>query len=171
MPQQPTPAYGAQSVRKRGKYSTICVLESSPTVLRWDTAVSEDKYTSTPPQGKARTLAGLMENCQYSQMRKRLGSKHPPILQIEPTNVIIDELHLLLRIGDVLLRNVILQADSLDNRVYHHEGRRTDNHLRTLELLVRRCGVTFKISPVSTILHGYSLHVYQNPHLCCSGYQ
>ena len=35
---------------------------------------------------------------------------------LEPTNIIIDELHLLLRIGDVLLRHVILQADNLDRR-------------------------------------------------------
>jgi hypothetical protein len=35
---------------------------------------------------------------------------------------VLDELHLSLRIGDVLLRNVILQADDLDYQPYMAEG-------------------------------------------------
>ena len=105
-------------------------------------------YTSPPPCGKARTSAALNSCVGLSQPKRHLGSKNPPILSLEPSSLVLDELHLLLRIGDVLLRNVILQADSLDHQVYMREGRRSENHLRTLELLVRRCGVSFTISPV-----------------------
>ena len=79
-------------------------------------SVREEVYQSPPPAGKGRTLASLQQNSQFSTPKKHLGSKHTPILQMEPTDIIIDELHLLLRIGDVLLRNVILQADNLDRR-------------------------------------------------------
>ena len=108
-------------------------------------SVHEEVYTSPPPRGKARTLT---ECSQYSQPKRHLGSKNTPIPPLEPSSLVLGELHLLLRVGDVLLRNVILQADSLDHQVYMAEGRRTDNHLRTLELLVRRCGVSFTIAPV-----------------------
>ena len=110
-------------------------------------------YNCPPPHGKARSLATLIHNSQFSQPKKHLGSKNLPILKMEPTSIILDELHLLLRIGDVLLRNVILQADSLDHRVYMAEGRQTNNHLKTLETLVRRCGVSFVIRPVRIICH------------------
>ena len=115
---------------------------------RWDMSVPEDQYISTPPSGKARTLAALEENCKHSQPKRHLGSKHAPLLPIEPSSLVVDELHLLLRIGDILLRNIILQADSLDNKAYAEQGCRTDNHVRSLELLIRRCGISFTISPV-----------------------
>jgi len=34
--------------------------------------------------------------------RKHLGSKHPPLVQTEPKNIILYELHLLLSVGDIL---------------------------------------------------------------------
>ena len=37
--------------------------------------------------------------------RSRMGSLHPPLLNIPLDRVVLDELHLLLRIFDVLLRN------------------------------------------------------------------
>jgi hypothetical protein len=66
----------------------------------------------TQPNGRARTLLSLNESSQFRVPKKHLSSKFVPNLQIEPNNIVIDEL--LLRIGDVLLSNVILQADSLD---------------------------------------------------------
>ena len=58
---------------------------------------------------------------------KHLGSKGTPILRMEPTTLVLDELHLL-RIGDVLLRNVILQANSLGHMVHMMEGRQSDDN-------------------------------------------
>ena len=126
----------------------MCTITYISIIYRWDMSVPEAVYNSPPPNGKARTWDAMMRNCSYSQPKRHLGSKGTPILQTEPSNLVLDELHLLLRIGDVLLRNVILQANSLDHRVYMTEGRQSDDHLRTLETLVRRCGVSFVISPV-----------------------
>ena len=47
--------------------------------------------------------------------QKHLGSIHPPLLNIELTKVIVDELHLLLRVTDLLIRNLISLAASRDH--------------------------------------------------------
>ena len=131
-------------------YTCTCMYRHTQ-LCRWDMTVPEVVYNSPPPHGKGRTLETTITDSSFSQPKKHLGSKEKPILQTEPSNLVIDELHLLLRIGDVLLRNVILQANSLDHMVYMKEGRRSDDHLRMLETLVRRCGVTFIISPVRSL--------------------
>ena len=76
-----------------------------------DMTVPEGEYNSPPPHGKGRTPDTMTRNSSFSWA----------------SNLVIDELYLL-RIGDVLLRNVILQANSLDHMVYIKEGRRSDNH-------------------------------------------
>ena len=91
-------------------------------MFRWDMSVPEEVYCTAHPRGKARTLAGLLENSRFSQPKRHLGSKNTPLLPLEPTCFVLDELHLFLRISDVLLRNVILQADHLDQQVYMAEG-------------------------------------------------
>ena len=108
----------------------------------------EAVYSTAPPVGKSRTLAALYENSKFSQPKRHLGSKHPPILPMEPSNLVLDKLHLLLRIGDILLRNVIPQADSLEQRAYMTQGVRSNSHICTLELLIRQGGVSFTIAPV-----------------------
>ena len=102
-------------------------------------SVPEREYTKPPPDGSARTLELLLKNSAFAQPKKHLGSKHTPILCIHPNNIVLDELHLLLRIEDVLLRNLILQASNLDHCFHMREGRQVDHHLRTLETLIRRC--------------------------------
>ena len=80
----------------------------------WDMSATEETYTTSPPAGKARTLASLHANCTHSRPNKHLGSKYPPLLEIEPSQYVLDELHLLLRVADVLLCNLIHLADQLD---------------------------------------------------------
>jgi hypothetical protein len=58
--------------------------------------------------------------------------------------IVLDELHLLLRIGDVLLRNLILEVDSIGHRRREHNGEES-NGIRELEEAVRACGVSFQI--------------------------
>ena len=55
-----------------------------------------------------------------------------------------DELQLLLRIGDVLLRNLIWYMDSLDHRSKAHMGEQT-NHIRQLKEAIHSCGVSFQV--------------------------
>ena len=138
-------------------------------------SVDEDVYNSPPPTGKARTLASMLHNSKFTVPKKHLGSKNPPILKVEPTQVILDELHLLLRIGDVLLRKVILQADSIDQRQNMHRGGHTENHLRTPQKLPEvlpeedaiQIGTLWKASSISNIhVHCIPLHVIYHVEFC-----
>ena len=68
----------------------------------------------------------------------------PPLIKISLDRVELDELHLLLRIMDVLIRNLIFYADSEDHRQKEHHG--VESHkLRKLEQGIRSCGVCFQI--------------------------
>ena len=76
--------------------------------------------------------------------QKHLGSIHPPLLNIELTKVVVDELHLLLRVTDVLIRNLISLAASRDHEEQQRWGE-CSNHIRQLEQAVQSCKVTFTI--------------------------
>ena len=104
-------------------------------LYRWDTSEPEMKYNTPPPEGKLRTLASLHQNCTLSRPDKHLGSKHPPLLRLEPSKYVLDELHLRLRVSDVLARNLIHFADHLDQQTEFCGGR-TRHHIPNLEQLV-----------------------------------
>ena len=56
------------------------------------------------------------------------GSIHRPLTSIRLHHVILDELHVLLRIFDVMLRNLIMIMKSMDDRLRLH----TNLHLHQL---------------------------------------
>ena len=94
----------------------------------------------------ARTLQSLKDKSKLASKgcHKHLGSIHPPLLDLEPSQIVADELHLLLRISDVLFRNLILYMDHLDHRQRERQGTAPSN-VRKLEKLIRECGVSFAI--------------------------
>ena len=114
---------------------------------RWDTSVPEAVYNTPPPNGTLRTLSSLTTNCAFSKPEKHLGSKHSPLLHLQPSQYVLDELHLLLRVSDVLVRNIIHLADHLDQESGLRRGRR-GTHIPELQQLVQSCGVPFRISQV-----------------------
>ena len=72
--------------------------------------------------------------------RGTMGCKHPPLLQFEVCDIIIDELHLMLRITDVLLRNLVWAMVQLDIT------NRTDEvNISKLVLAIKLCGISFKV--------------------------
>ena len=73
--------------------------------------MDERVYTST----KARSLTRMktLVTKGYCSCAKHLGCVRQPLFDIPLDRIVPDELHLLLRIGDVLLRNLILQVDSM----------------------------------------------------------
>ena len=83
-------------------------------------SVDEEVYTST----KARSLTGMksLVTKGYRSYTKHLGCVRQPLFDIPLDRIVLDELHLLLRIGDVLLRNLILQVDSMGHRRKEHDG-------------------------------------------------
>ena len=68
-----------------------------------------------------------------------MGSQFLPILEIPLDHVIIDELHLFLRIFDVLLRNLIYMALKED------QDHGSNNDITALKKAIAECGVTFSI--------------------------
>ena len=62
----------------------------------------------------------------------------------------LDELHLLLRVSDILIRNLIHLADQLNQRQKQREGAH-GNHMQTLQTLVNSCGVQFKVTQVHSV--------------------
>ena len=76
-------------------------------------------YTSS---NMKRTLASLKKCASLPKSRpasQRLGVQHRPILSLEPESVLIDELHLLLRVGDVLIRNLVWEIVDANRRSTH----------------------------------------------------
>ena len=81
----------------------------------------------------------------YSSCSRHLGCVLPPLLNISLDNIVLDELHLLLRIMDVPIRNLILYADGEDHRQKEHHGAESHN-VRKLEQTIRSCGVCVRAS-------------------------
>ena len=94
-------------------------------VPRWDMSVDKKVYTDISK--KARTLQRMKElsSHSYSTCSRHLGCVLPPLLNISLDNVVLDELHLLLRIMDVLIRNLILYADGEDT----NRGQRSSSRM------------------------------------------
>ena len=72
------------------------------------------------------------------------GVKHKPLLKVNIDHFIPDELHLMLRITDILLRNVILDCkdkDDLDKKESKLNGKNLENFVK----LVQDCGFSFII--------------------------
>ena len=85
-----------------------------------------------------RTLQTLRKCASLPKSRpanQRLGVQNAPILTLDPERVVIDELHLRLRIGDVLVRNLVWE-------IVDSEGA----DLSLLESCIRQqCSVSFRV--------------------------
>ena len=70
-----------------------------------------------------------------------------PLLDIELDHIILDELHLLLRVTDVLLSNIIEDSMEWDDKddFTKKRGKPKGLHLRKLVHLINKCGVTFSL--------------------------
>ena len=97
---------------------------------------------------KSRTLetskkCGALSPSKPSKMR--LGSQHLPLLSIDPDHIVLDELHFLLRILDVLIRNLILEMVRLDIQSNQRAGASTGSHLERLVSTIRDCRISFSV--------------------------
>ena len=102
-------------------------------------------YTSynTPPL--ARTLKEMFEMSKKS--RDNYCCDKQPILNIPLDRIVVDELHLMLRITDILIGNLVQECldwdkdDDLD----HKKGAATGLHLKSLIRVIKSCGVSFDV--------------------------
>ena len=103
-----------------------------------------ERYTSS---NMKRTLASLKKCASLPKSRpasQRLGVQHTPILSLEPESVLIDELHLLLRVGDVLIRNLVWEIVDA-NRRSTHTTTPTTTPFTSLVSAIQQCGVCFRV--------------------------
>ena len=77
----------------------------------------------------------------FNDPKNKKGCINKPLLQFETTNIVIDELHLMLRITDVLLRNLIWAMIQKDLQ----ERNNTRDHMEQLVQAIQSCGITFKV--------------------------
>ncbi len=80
-------------------------------------AVPNETYNS---DANMRTL-DKMRNCvRMKDIDKSKGCIHVPLIHIEPKYCVVDELHLLLRITDVLIENLFAELYRLDHKDKTH---------------------------------------------------
>ena len=110
-------------------------------------SIPMEEYT----EKRVRTQETLKKCSKLSSSRpakERLGSQQAPLLSIDPDHIVLDELHLLLRILDILIRNLIYEMVRLDT----HDSQRASRsrsasvtHLQQLISTVRECGLSFNV--------------------------
>lgn len=106
-------------------------------VIRWD--MSKPLCHWTEKEEHIRSLNDIISCSKQSS----LGVVNTPLMLIEVDHIIPDELHLMLRVTDVLTRNVILHAVELD--IAAKRQHQTVHYLSTLVSCVQECGITFKV--------------------------
>ena len=99
-------------------------------------------YDSSPLR---RTLEELHEWAQKSK-GENYCCVHKPLLNIPLDHIILDELHLMLRVTDVLIGNIIEDVMQWDDKesARAHTGKKTI-HLDKLTQAINSCGVSFSV--------------------------
>ena len=105
---------------------------------RWDVSADPYQYRSIT------SLKACAKLPQSKPAKDRLGSQHVPLFDVDPQHVVIDELHLLLRITDILIRNLIFEMLRLDKKG-NVTGVGSQQHLKSFVKAVRSCGVSFDV--------------------------
>lgn len=109
---------------------------------RWDTSKDVLYYNEAP---KCRTLENIKK--LYQSKSNNLGCINKPLLDIALDHVVPDELHLLLRITDRLLENIVeevMEKDSV-NDFNKPKGHPKGVGLTNLVKAINDCGVPFKV--------------------------
>ena len=109
---------------------------------RWDMSYNLSHYNETPLKrtlNEIMTMAGKGKNnyCCVNQ----------PLIEIDLDHIIVDELHLLLRVVDVQIDNLIDDVLEWDKREDLRKKRKAERgiHLNQLTETIRSCGVSFNI--------------------------
>ncbi|CAB4025926.1 Hypothetical predicted protein [Paramuricea clavata] len=109
-------------------------------LLRYDMTKSQDFYLIGDIK---RTLEDIKACC----LKKQFSCERPPLLNIPVENIVLDELHLMLRVTDKLIDNLVkeaLQRDFKQNLNKAPRDRRS-YHLDNLIQAISSCGVSFSV--------------------------
>lgn len=105
-----------------------------------------DAYYSSPPLRRTleemREMAGKTTGENYC-------CNHKPLLNIPLHNIILDELHLMLRVTDILIENLIEDAIQWDDKEGCLSAKKRSveksQHVINLVKAINNCGVSFSI--------------------------
>lgn len=108
--------------------------------FRWDMSKPENHYNESPN-------AFTLDDIKKFASKQQYCCKNMPLLDVPLDHIVLDELHLLLRITDTLLSNIIEDAIELDDKddYFKKKGESKGVHLASLIRLINSCGVTFTI--------------------------
>lgn len=123
---------------------------------RYNMDVSDDYYeqeaikrtideliNECPVNGDTKEMHSFIQRAKKSK-RKMFGQTRHPFLEIPLSHVVIDELHLMLRITDVLTDNIIKDAIEKDKR--QGVTKALDGKcLKALVKAMRECGLSFSV--------------------------
>lgn len=114
---------------------------------RWDMSVDASTYNGE----NMRRLADMKHQAALCPSRKdkitvdsKKGCINKPLLEIEPSNCVVDELHLFLRISDVLLLSLFNKLVALDHAYKVHQTG-TGGNVSAAVQLIKKLGVSFSL--------------------------
>ncbi|XP_048589349.1 uncharacterized protein LOC116615043 [Nematostella vectensis] len=109
---------------------------------RWKTDNDFHSFNKSP---MSRSLKEIKELCKKSTDNYCCGAE--PLLNIELDHVIVDELHLMLRVTDVLTKNLVYQAIDRDKKddFDKKRGEGKGSHLKKLVSTIRSLGISFDV--------------------------
>lgn len=114
---------------------------------RWDTSIDAGKYNGD----NLRNLSTMKHQASMRPSRRskvtvdsKKGCINPPLLEIEPANCVVDELHLFLRITDVLLVSFFSKMVALDHAYRVHQTG-TDGNVSAATGHINKLGVSFNV--------------------------
>ena len=104
-------------------------------------SLSANHYTKGSIKRTLSTLRACSALPSSWPVSQCLGSRRPPVLKTEPDNIVMDELHLLLRIGDVLIWDFVFELVQTGKR----GSNAISTYLASLSSCARKCGVAFRV--------------------------
>ena len=107
---------------------------------RWDTSKPIEHYQSVEMK---RTLAHI----KSMLTQKKFSVIHQPLFNIELDHVILDELHLMMRVADRLTENLITEVMDRDGQadISKGKGEKKGIYLETLINTIKNLGISFSI--------------------------
>ena len=110
--------------------------------FRWVMDKDLEYYNSAPLK---RTLQQVIDMAKKNGSKDKYSCDNEPLIKIDLDHVVLVELHLLLRVMDFFLNNIIQEVICLDMKENFNKKKceRNNTHLLNLQATIRSCGVCF----------------------------
>ena len=111
---------------------------------RWNMEFDLEHYNKSPLK---RTLQEVITLGRKKGNTEKYSCEHEPLLKVDLDHVVLDELHLLLHIMDVLINNLVRETVEWDKKENFNKRKanQNDTHLKNLQISIRSCGISFQI--------------------------